>query len=61
MLCKITITNFTTFKVVSRHFTSKNPFDIQGSNIISKYVEDYKHKMTDTYKQLQEKNIFAEK
>ena len=46
-------TNFTPFKVVSGHFSSKNPYDIQESDIISKYVEDHKLKMTETYKQLQ--------
>jgi len=46
-------TNFTPFEVVSGHFSSKNPYDIQESDIISKYVEDHKLKMTETYKQLQ--------
>lgn len=44
--------NYTPFEIISGHFKTKNPFDIQENDIVSKYVEDHRTRMTTFYEQL---------
>lgn len=45
-------TNFTPFEIISGHFNSKDPYDIEEKDITSKYVQDHKNKMKRVYKDI---------
>lgn len=48
-------TDHTPFEIVSGHFNSKDPFDVEEKHIVSKYVQDHKEKIKEKYKEISEK------
>lgn len=50
-------TNFTPFEVISGHFYTKDPFDIQERDIVSKYVTNHKERLAQDYKNLNDQMV----
>lgn len=46
------VTEHTPFEIITGHFNSKDPFDIEEKHIVSKYVEEHKEKIKDKYKEI---------